>query len=1402
MELQLAPDRFYILPPDVVLAEDNHAICPLCHDRIHCGPVGLGNLRKRHMDSKLCKETRAKKDKRKFKPMTLLGFLRPKPTPVPSTVSAPPPIFIATSSPVPLPEPTAPPRSSESRSDPSSLLVQLETAIKTLPATVCEARESDALAEFSQDPSLYLDVSIPPLEVFENLNPLFHRVLGWQMPVKETAAILRRGSMGLDGFLKFLTYFVQERGVREEDFGAKIQQILDAIAFLIPDPKPKTPTPLVAAPSMLTGTFASLKPMRTKSNLLRMFLRHRFIFPLRSGQTVSSAYPPMLHDKFNLSWDYAVKRGVLYLTAHTCSGERQSGRRNCEECAGLERNTFLKGIISRSQEGIHENTSLMFMPPAALVAIVQTKNEQISGLRMGVLNSSRVLLTQATALSDYKRFVVAIGSGKVQKVDRVVHACIRQKRGIRGMLTTYVRAAKGLYNAANSDEDDAVGVALMQLGAHRALGLPGLTTLRNRMITPPLAPSAGVPQVHEIQQNIDACFAGISDALARKRVVHQIVMWDEVATEKRVRHHMPSNKFSDRIGLEFNGEKDLDALCDALVKKMNSEGKMDSLVHIASETTVAAVGIMHEDPKFYAARPILISPDCKRETAQEHVRNVLAPVLLALKSKEDVTHLRTISISSDGETHRGSAFIIKTFKRTLARTSNIYPLLKDLKFMNFMVGDDDLTPDKDPKHVDKRLRNCLLRERGIRVLGIHLTPGIMRTHFSATGHTSDHIRSIFNPDDKQDVLLAFEMLKDIWSLPPCPPGTSPGISAARDALQTLGKLLYHFVSPYICVDFSLSEQLEHLSAAAHLALVLFRTEGKHFMASLLYTDIMLIIKNVYFCVAKAKVDDPLGKFWLILLGTDRLEQLFGLVRTMIGNDSNCDVLQLADRLRDSKILSEHSDHIKPSLVRGDMQVQEVTPLTCWNGGRRLVENECPWATAILQELDTTPGIDILSPFGKIVFDNVDPDDNEDEEVETTSGPVLPPHPLSTVLEDAAEEELEALIGAPQIPSAVSHSITVDGTLVRKSRALSQRLKYGQKGSTDRTRRVAGISRHSNSSILDSGMTEFDSIFVNAIHLDSESLDSLGFDVLPERTVTVSFQFLKIVPATSLDDVSNKHDWKSAGLLEQTLKVPGAFIQPLNPSLSAPFIQPLNPAPFYLFESSALRILTASLFEKLTPQNQMLLATVSSTKFFPYRERGGGACFVCEFNDNSQTLETPNSCTACPPNTPLDPKQGQPVLAHNCAHILFDPAIDRSTQRCGMCLNPAPFCQYFLTTSGTKKIDYKRSKCPNARIKYSYSIAGKSAASSPCSNIPINCALCGTEHPAVWRYNYLDHLHSAHPTAPVEKYRSIWELSQDEKNAMEVVWKARKKGVPIPKKRESKNVSLAISEAHSSRLSMT
>lgn len=104
--------------------------------------------------------------------------------------------------------------------------------------------------------------------------------------------------------------------------------------------------------------------------------------------------------------------------------------------------------------------------------------------------------------------------------------------------------------------------------------------------------------------------------------------------------------------------------------------------------------------------------------------------------------------------------------------------------------------------------------------------------------------------------------------------------------------------PYVCIDLSLLEQLVHLSAATCLLIALFAEAQANtiLMPIQLYVDIVIMIKNIYFCVAKAKADNPEGHFWVILLGTDRLETLFGILRTMVGNDANLNLLQLRLRL--------------------------------------------------------------------------------------------------------------------------------------------------------------------------------------------------------------------------------------------------------------------------------------------------------------------------------------------------------------------------------------------------------------------------------------------------------------------------------------------------------------------------
>jgi len=117
----------------------------------------------------------------------------------------------------------------------------------------------------------------------------------------------------------------------------------------------------------------------------------------------------------------------------------------------------------------------------------------------------------------------------------------------------------------------------------------------------------------------------------------------------------------------------------------------------------------------------------------------------------------------------------------------------------------------------------------------------------------------------------------------------------RDALHLYSQFSYHLIFPYICMELSLSNQLEHLSMAIHLALALYTHDDAKsgFIPNALFVDIGIMIKNIFFCIAKAKTDHPLDPFFIMLLGTDRLETPFRILHTMIGNDANLNILQLA-----------------------------------------------------------------------------------------------------------------------------------------------------------------------------------------------------------------------------------------------------------------------------------------------------------------------------------------------------------------------------------------------------------------------------------------------------------------------------------------------------------------------------
>jgi hypothetical protein len=197
-------------------------------------------------------------------------------------------------------------------------------------------------------------------------------------------------------------------------------------------------------------------------------------------------------------------------------------------------------------------------------------------------------------------------------------------------------------------------------------------------------------------------------------------------------------------------------------------------------------------------------------------------VVDAANAKKATTGLRVISLASDGESRRGKALATLTFVALLAAMSPIYEHLVHLDLMDLFIGADDITADKDYKHVFKWLCNTLLREKGSVVLGIKLTCSLIRRHLQDCGHHSEHISHILDPTDKQDVDLTYNLLKDLWLLPPADPGTSTQMYIDKcKALHVYGQLAYHLIFPYICTELSLSEQLEHLSVASHLTLALY-----------------------------------------------------------------------------------------------------------------------------------------------------------------------------------------------------------------------------------------------------------------------------------------------------------------------------------------------------------------------------------------------------------------------------------------------------------------------------------------------------------------------------------------------------------------------------------------------------
>ena len=109
---------------------------------------------------------------------------------------------------------------------------------------------------------------------------------------------------------------------------------------------------------------------------------------------------------------------------------------------------------------------------------------------------------------------------------------------------------------------------------HRANHAPSVSYFRTRSTVPPIVPSHDQPTVSQVTSNVEAMLEGVLDVIHSEnhsKFIHTVLMFDEIATEKRICWDPKTNYFlglcrehAHNTATEFINKGDMEELFQAL----------------------------------------------------------------------------------------------------------------------------------------------------------------------------------------------------------------------------------------------------------------------------------------------------------------------------------------------------------------------------------------------------------------------------------------------------------------------------------------------------------------------------------------------------------------------------------------------------------------------------------------------------------------------------------------------------------------------------------------------------------------------------------------------------------------------------------------------------------------------
>ena len=1039
-------------------------------------------------------------------------------------------------------------------------------------------------------------------------------------------------------------------------------------------------------------------------------------------------------------------------------------------CKSLDGSKQVQDIVSRATSCSH-HTNHCFLTFSQLEDRFRLMREERTALWFQKNNVTRKVQHLLRTLDIYKKLVLSLRQNDVPRLRQLISTALKNGRSVNYIVDKVSQAVDGVYHAKGFTDDDIdLAFLVMRIGGPRLLhtmhvvfGFPSASTLYKHGI-PRFLVSPGEFEVLCLQQNIDSmlsCESGSSQCL-------WVLMWDEVATEQRIRWNPRDNRLygfcrehGKKMCIELNTAEDVFQAKQAVDQDE---------VHICCEMSVIAVAPLRSSN--YKAIPLLALPSCKRATPESQMETIIA-VLNEWMSNPKTKSLGPVaSVASDGDSSRRAALegllaIENPPSEDLAEKVSHLPLL------DTMVGPNDVTTHYDDKHMVKRFREVLKSpSRGCVVNRFSFNGGFFEQLLHTIGVRN--VDQLLKPADAQNVPAAVSLLQAIAAIPQADQSNfSPLQKALVPELQIVATVCRCLLATFNGEKQSLTEQLTSVSCLAHLLLVLYRHNGTKLMPAQLYHDIQATVQDIFYTIAKMQLLYPTQALYLFQLGDDRLEDLFGVLRTLT-HDRNFDLLQAGERLgiatHIAQIFEKHPqwkqpmrrlqgglDHMNTVSWVGDCLVRNVDVKECWMKGRfNCVELLSDTKLFTPSEFDFNQlAVDLVSiakPRGKLVGVSKPCEINLSEE-QTAARNVV------ETLE--MEDFYHPSDTTTQAPNA---HVSFEGQQVHKA-SVVRIIFSSDPRSADRLKRVRGFSKFSEKGTYESRESEsylhiadpfaalvrirggvvFGIFAIQQFKISNKSVLSLPADQLQENTCEVfgSVMGMKQSEGCEVSGDMPNDSWIWDQTIGTKLPFKGRMIQPLNPTLVE-----VDGKTTYILQQEELSSIQEMLWsaqQGSTPRMPLL-----SRPELPYHNFQNDGQFVClESGETVSSQGRPESlqCYIC---------TGEVQLPRMRLHIAYHQLSDHChNQPCGFC-GRSGTCSSSITKT-SKRAQGPTSTCPYF-YKFSLKSAQKGSSTYPSTNVPLECPQCVTGT-FIWKYNMKEHWAQAHPTDSIPSEFHITDTEQ-------------------------------------------